>query len=74
MARNAQRLPIESDRRQLAVNDEAAVALRAKRAQHLAGGEAPRAGNVLTALRRSLLVGTGLDLARDETPERDAGL
>lgn len=60
--------------RRLAANDDAAGALRAELARCVAGGEPPRLGGVLAALRRSPLVGADLDLSREETPGRDAGL
>jgi hypothetical protein len=60
--------------RRLAANDDAAGALRAELARHVADGEPPRVGGVLDALRRSPLVGADLDLSREETPGRDPGL
>jgi hypothetical protein len=60
--------------RRLAANDDAAGALRAELARRVAGAEPPRVGGVLAALRRSPLVGADLDLSREETPGRDAGL
>ena len=60
--------------RRLAANDQAAGALRSELARRIAGSEPPRAGGILAALRRSPLVGAELDLTREETPGRDAGL
>lgn len=60
--------------RRLAANDEEAGALRADLARRVGGSEPPRVGGVLAALRRSPLVGAELDLSREETPGRDAGL
>jgi hypothetical protein len=60
--------------RRLATNDAEAGALRAELARRVAGGEPQPAGGILAALRRSPLVGADLDLTRDETPGRDAGL
>ncbi|MDO9707998.1 hypothetical protein [Paracraurococcus lichenis] len=59
--------------RRLAAGDEAAGALRADLARRL-GGETPKVGGILAALRRSPLVGTDLELAREESAGRDAGL
>ncbi|WP_137181065.1 hypothetical protein [Roseomonas sp. AR75] len=60
--------------RRLAANDDAAGALRAELTRRIACGEPPRVGSVLAALRRSPLVGADLDLSREESPGRDAGL
>jgi hypothetical protein len=60
--------------RRLATNDEEAGALRTDLARRVSAGEPPRIGGVLAALRRSPLVGAELDLPREETPGRDAGL
>lgn len=60
--------------RLLAANNEEAGALRVDLARRVGRGEPPRIGGVLTALRRSPLVGADLDLAREETNGRDAGL
>lgn len=60
--------------RRLATNDVEAGALRTDLARRLGGGEPPRGGGILAALRRSPLVGAELDLSREETPGRDAGL
>jgi hypothetical protein len=60
--------------RRLAANDEEAGALRADLAGRIGGAEPPRVGGILAALRRSPLVGAELDLSREETPGRDAGL
>ena len=59
--------------RRLAVNDEGADVLRADLARRV-GGEAPGVGGILAALRRSPLAGADLDLSREETSGRDAGL
>lgn len=59
--------------RRLAADDAEAGALRADLARRVAGGP-PRVGGVLAALRRSPLVGANLNLSREETPGRDAGL
>lgn len=61
--------------RRLAAGNAEAGALRADLARRVAdGGPPPRVGGILAALRRSPLVGAGLDLSREETPGRDAGL
>ncbi len=60
--------------RRLAADDAEAAVLRADLAQRVGGGEPPRLGAILAALRRSPLVGADLDLTREETPGRDAGL
>lgn len=45
------------------------------RTQENQGGAGPRrVGGILAALRRSPLVGADLDLVREETSGRDAGL
>lgn len=60
----------------LAAGDEAAAVLRTEVARHVEGtvGELPRTGRILAALRRSPLVGAGLDLAREAVTGRDVGL
>lgn len=60
--------------KRLAANDPEAAALRAELASRLTGHERPRVGGILAVLRRSPLVGADLDLTREETPGRDAGL
>ena len=60
--------------RRLAAGDAEASALRADLARRVAAGGSPRVGSILAALRRSPLVGADLDLSREETPGRDAGL
>ena len=62
--------------RRLSTGDDAAAALRAEVARHLAGGveEPPETGRVLAALRRSPLVGADIDLARETGAGRDAAL
>lgn len=60
--------------RRLTTNDEKAGVLRADLARRLRGSEPLRVGGVLAALRRSPLVGAELNLSREETPGRDAGL
>lgn len=65
---------IRSIARRLAATDEAARTLRAELARRVADTEAPRIGGVLAALRRSPLVGAELDLTREETFGRDAGM
>jgi hypothetical protein len=60
--------------RRLATNDEEAGALRTDLARRVSEGEPSRIGGVLATLRRSPLVGAELDLLREETPGRDAGL
>ena len=64
---------IRGTARRLAADDAEAGAPRADLARRIAGGGPPRAGGILDALRRSPLVGADLDLAREETPGRDAG-
>ena len=59
--------------RRLATNDAESATLRAELARRVAGGESP-VGGILAALRRSPLVGADLDLTREETSGRDAGL
>lgn len=60
--------------RRLAAGDAEASALRADLARRVAGGGPPHVGGILAAPRRSPLVGADLDLAREETSGRDAGL
>ena len=60
--------------RRLAADDAEAGALRADLARRIAGGGLQRVGGILAALRRSPLVGADLELSREETPGRDAGL
>lgn len=60
--------------RLLAANDAAAGALRADLVRRIDRDETPRVGGILAALRRSPLVGADIDLSREETPGRDAGL
>ncbi len=60
--------------RRLAADDMEAGVLRADLARRVTDGKPPRVGGVLAALRRSPLVDADLDLAREDTPGRDAGL
>lgn len=60
--------------RRLAAGDAEASTLRTDLARRVTGGESPRVGGILVALRRSPLVGVDLDLIREETSGRDAGL
>jgi hypothetical protein len=60
--------------RRLAAGDAEAGALRADLARRVTDSGPPRVGGILTALRRSPLVGAELDLSREETPGRDVGL
>lgn len=60
--------------RRLATNDDEASALRTDLAQRVSSSEPPRVGGVLAALRRSPMVGAGLDFVREDTLGRDAGL
>lgn len=60
--------------RRLAADDAEASALRADLTRRVAADGPPRVGGILAALRRSPLVGADIDLAREETPGRDAGL
>ena len=60
--------------RRLAADDPDAAALRVDLRRCLGGGEPPRVGGILAALRRSPLVGADLDLTREDASGRDAGL
>lgn len=60
--------------RRLAAGDAEAGTLRADLARRVTGGEPPRVGGILEALRRSPLVAADLDLTREETPGRNAKL
>ena len=71
---------LESDRaliralaRRLAEDDPDAEAVRATVKAALAG-EPPKPGGILAALRRSPLVGVGLDLSRPHEPGREVDL
>jgi len=57
--------------RRLAAGDDA---LRADLARRITGGEQPRVGGILEALRRSPLVAADLDLTREETSGRQVEL
>ena len=71
---NADKELIRGIARRLAADDEEASALRADLARRVGGAEPPRVGGILAALRRSPLVDAGLDLSREDTPGREAGL
>lgn len=60
--------------RRLAADDPDAGVLQADLRRRLGEGEPPRVGGILAALRRSPLLDADLDLSREETPGRDAGL
>ena len=60
--------------RRLAADDAEAGALRADLARRVGGAGPPRVGGILAALRRSPLVGSDLNLSREETPGRDTEL
>lgn len=64
---------IRSLARQLSEDGPDAVRLRAAVDQAIAG-EPPRKGGILAALRRSPLVGSDLDLARDYNAGRESDL
>jgi hypothetical protein len=59
--------------RRLAANDDDAQRLRAEVARQVASGE-PRRGGIWAALRRSPLVGAGLNLEREIVRPRDVDL
>src|SRR5215467_10276319 len=59
--------------RRLAANDDDAQRLRAEVARQVASGE-PRRGGIWVALRRSPLVGAGLNLEREIVRPRDVDL
>ncbi|RYI34523.1 MAG: hypothetical protein EON48_01845 [Acetobacteraceae bacterium] len=65
---------VRSIARRLAANDAEANAMRFDLARRVGGSEPQRVGGVLAALRRSPLVGADFDLAREQTPGRDAEL
>ena len=69
----ADRALIRAVARRLARNDAEAGRLRAELAKQLAG-EPPRTGGILAALRRSPLVGVGLDLRRARETGRKVAL
>jgi hypothetical protein len=73
LGRDVDRALIRSLARRLAQDDPEAVRLRAELGRSVAG-ETPRKGGILAALRRSPLVGTALDLAREVAPGRDVDL
>lgn len=58
----------------LVADDAEADLLRAELARRVGGGRQRPAGGILAALRRSPLVGADLDLSREQTLGRDAGL
>lgn len=60
--------------RQLASGDDTAAALRAELARRVAGADAPPVGGILSALRRSPLVGADLDFPREVVGGRDVAL
>jgi hypothetical protein len=66
---NADKDLIRALAKRLASDDADAVQLRATVSQTL-GGEPPRKGGILDALRRSPLVGAELDLTRSVEPGR----
>jgi hypothetical protein len=73
LGRDADRELIRSLARSLAEDGPGAARVRAAVSQTLSG-EAPRKGGILAALRRSPLVGAGLDLERPFTPGRAVDL
>jgi hypothetical protein len=73
LARDADRDLIRSLARRLAEDGPEASRLRAAVSQTL-GGDPPRKGGILAALRRSPLVGADLDLVRDREDGRDVDL
>jgi len=70
LARDADRDLIRSLARRLAENGPEASRLRAAVSQTI-GGEPPKKGGILAALRRSPLVGADLDLSRAREEGRD---
>ncbi len=60
--------------RKLAGGDDMAAALRTELARRVAGADTPRIGGILAALRRSPLVGAGLDFPREVVAGRDVAL
>ena len=70
LARDADRDLIRSLARRLAEDSPEASRLRAAVSQNM-GGEPPRKGGILAALRRSPLVGADLDLVRVREEGRD---
>ena len=70
---DADRELIRSLARRLAEGDAEAAELRAAVSRKVAG-EPPRRGGILAALRRSPLVGAGLELDREVTPGRAVDL
>lgn len=73
LGRDADRALIRSLARRLAQDDPEATRLRAELSRSVAG-EPPRKGGILAALRRSPLVGAGLEFTREVTPGRDLDL
>jgi hypothetical protein len=73
LGREADRDLIRSLARRLAADDADASRLRAMVGQAI-GGEPPKKGNILAALRRSPLVGAGLDLGRQREEGRKLDL
>lgn len=73
LGRDADRDLIRSLARRLAEDGPDATRLRAAVSQTIAG-EPPKKGGVLTALRRSPLVGADLDLARSREEGRKVDL
>ena len=70
---DADRDLIRSLARRLAEGDAEAARLRAEVTRSVIGGP-PRRGGILSALRRSPLVGADLDLTREMTTGRDIDL
>ena len=73
LGRNADRDLIRSLARRLAEDDPEASVLRTAVSRSMAG-EPPRKGGILAALRRSPLVGAGLDLSRPRDEGREIEL
>ena len=73
LGRDADRALIRSLARRLAQDDPEATRLRAELRCRV-GGEPPRKGGILAALRRSPLVGADLEFTREVTPGRDLDL
>lgn len=73
LGRDADRELIRSIARRLAEDGPEATALRATVRQSV-GGEPPRKGGVLAALRRSPLVGADIDLTRPRESGREVDI
>ena len=73
LALDADRELIRSLARRLAEHSPEAARLRAAVRQSI-GGEPPKKGGILAALRRSPLVGADLDVRREVTPGRKVDL